>query len=229
MKRADIRVVSFLHEIAKTNVVSAMFICALGSECDRNGFLPFIIQIEDSAMKRLLSRSGSTFAQVLRISLLLGLSFAVVEAQGFAQSVETAEPALNQHLTLVTPSEASLHENSSSPATAPPLPSRPPDITLASLSEEPPTIAKILLASMEAKINHFQALTGTGQPAAPLDNGGDAAPDFAFVSQKIAALDRMIKLLEQKQTMQAVAGIYQKRLDDMLRKIEKGSNPSRLE
>jgi hypothetical protein len=87
----------------------------------------------------------------------------------------------------------------------------------------------MLQASLEAKLKQWQALTGLAQPTAPVNPGNTASPDLAYVDQKIAALDRMIKLLEQKQSVQAAAGVYQKRLEAMQRKIqERGNKASTL-
>ncbi|MGH7600295.1 MAG: hypothetical protein ACREOI_28410 [bacterium] len=169
-------------------------------------------------MKSLISRSGSTVAQVLRISLLLGLSFAVLKSNSFAQSAQIASL-----------STASLTEKSSSPVTESSAPSTPPETKSAITPDEANAIAQILQASLEAKLKQWQALTGLAQPTPPVNPGNAAIPDIAFVDQKIAALDRMIKLLEQKQSVQAAAGVHQKRLDEMQRKIqENGSEASNL-
>jgi len=167
-------------------------------------------------MKCLISRSGSTVAQVLRISLLLGLSFAVVKSNSFAQSAQS--PADNSPQ-IASLSAASLSEKSSSPATESSASSTQPETNSAITPEEANAIAQMLQASLEAKLKQWQTLTGLAQPTAPINAGNAAPPDVAYVDQKIAALDRMIKLLEQKQSVQAAAGVYQKRLDEMQRKI----------
>jgi hypothetical protein len=82
----------------------------------------------------------------------------------------------------------------------------------------------MLQASLEAKLKQWQALTGLAHPTPPIKTGNAATPDIAFVDQKIAALDRMIKLLEQKQSVQAAAGAYQKRLEEMQRKIQESGS-----
>jgi hypothetical protein len=181
-------------------------------------------------MKRLISRSGSTVAQVLRISLLLGLSFAVMKSNGFAQSAQsTAENNEAPAPQMASLSAAGMSEKTSSPETESSAPSTPPENNSAITSEEANAISQMLQASLEAKLKQWQALTGLAQPTAQLNAGNAATPDIAFVDQKIAALDRMIKLLEQKQSLQAAAGVYQKRLDEMQRKIqERGSKKSNL-
>lgn len=174
-------------------------------------------------MKRLISRSGSTVAQVLRISLLLGLSFAVVKFNSFAQS--TQRPAENNEAPQIASlSTAGLAEKSSPTETASSAPSTSPETNSAMAPEEANAISQMLQASLEAKLKQWQALTGLTQPAAQLNAGNAAAPDIAFVNQKIAALDRMIKLLEQKQSVQAAAGVYQKRLEEMQRKVQENGN-----
>lgn len=181
-------------------------------------------------MERLISRSGSTVTQVLRISLLLGLSFAVLKSNSFAQSAQN--PAENNETPaspIASLSAASLAEKSPSPETDSAAPSTPPETKSAITPEEANAISQMLQASLEAKLKQWQALTGLAHPTAPINPGNAAAPDFAFVDQKIAALDRMIKLLEQKQSVQAAAGVYQKRLDEMQRKIqERGNKTSKL-
>ncbi|MGH7450114.1 MAG: hypothetical protein ACRENG_02080 [bacterium] len=179
-------------------------------------------------MKRLISRSGSTVAQVLRISLLLGLSFAVVKSDGLAQSAKsTAENNEGQTPQIASLSAASLAEKTSSPATESSTPATPPETNSAITPEEANAISQMLQASLEAKLKQWQALTGLAQPTPPVNPGNAATPDIAFVDQKIAALDRMIELLEQKKTVQAAAGVYQKRLEEMQRKIqENGSKAS---
>jgi hypothetical protein len=181
-------------------------------------------------MKRLISRNGSTVAQALRISLLLGLSFALVKSNSFAQSAEsTAENNEAPAPQMASLSAASLAEKSSSPETESSASSTSPETNSAIRPEEANAISQMLRASLEAKLKQWQALTGLEQPAAPINAGNAATPDIAYVDQKIAALDRMIKLLEQKQAVQAAAGVYQKRLDEMQRKIqERGSKPSNL-
>lgn len=167
-------------------------------------------------MKCLISRSGSTVAQVLRISLLLGLSFAVVKSNSFAQSAQSPAENAPQIASL---SAASLSEKSSSPATESSASSTQLEVNSAITPEEANAIAQMLQASLEAKLNQWQALTGLEQSTSPINTGNAATPDVAYVDQKIAALDRMIKLLEQKQSVQAAAGVHQKRLDEMQRKI----------
>ncbi len=181
-------------------------------------------------MERLISRSGSTVAQVLRISLLLGLSFAVVKSNSFAQSAQsTAENNEAPASQMASLSAASLSEKTS-PEIDSSAPSTPPETNAAITPEEANAISQMLQASLEAKLKQWQALTGLAQPTAPVNPGNAATHDIAFVDQKIAALDRMIKLLEQKQSVQAAAGVYQKRLDEMQKKIqENGSKKSNLE
>jgi hypothetical protein len=169
-------------------------------------------------MNRLISRSGSTVAKVLRISLLLGFLLAVVRANSFAQSAPS--PAENSPQ-IASLSAASSAEKSPSPATDSSAPSTPPATKSAMTSEEANAVAQMLQASLESKLKQWQAMTGLAQPAAQLNA---TAPDLAYVDQKIAALDRMIELLEQKQSVQAAAGVYQKRLEAMQRKIEEREN-----
>jgi hypothetical protein len=177
-------------------------------------------------MNRLISRSGSTVTQVLRISLLLGLSFAVVKSNSFAQSTQGTADNSPQVASL---SATGLSEKSSAPETEPAAPLTPPEAKPAITPEEANAISQMLKASLEAKLKQWQTLTGLAQPTAPLNAGNAAVPDLAYVDQKIAALDRMIKLLEQKQSVQAAAGVYQKRLEEMQRKIlENGSKKSSL-
>jgi hypothetical protein len=178
-------------------------------------------------MNRLISRSGSTVAQVLRISLLLGLSFAVVKFDSLAQSAQNTADDSPQMASL---SAASLSEKTSSPETKSSAPSTSPKTQSAITPEEGNAISQMLRASLEAKLKQWQALTGLAQLTAPINAGNAATPDLAYVDQKIAALDRMIKLLEQKQSVQAAAGVYQKRLEEMRRKIqENGSKASNRE
>ncbi len=178
-------------------------------------------------MKRSNSRSGSTVAQVWRILLLLGLSFVVVESNGFAQSAQNAAANQDSQLTSVTsPSDARLSEKSSSLASEPSLSSTKPESLSAAAPADAKAISKILIASLESKLQQWQALAGSDQQAPWINAGDTTTVDSAFINQKLEALDRMIKLLEHKQTMQAVAGIYQKRLDDMEKKIEKHGDPA---
>jgi hypothetical protein len=181
-------------------------------------------------MKRLISRSGSTVAQVLRILLLLGLSLAVLKSNSFAQSAQnTAENNQVPAPQIASLSAASLAEKSPSSETESSAPSTPPETNSAITPEEANAIAQMLRASLEAKLKQWQALAGLAQPTPPINAGNAATPDIAYVDQKIAALDRMIKLLEQKQSVQAAAGVYQKRLDEMQRKIqERGNKNSNL-
>jgi hypothetical protein len=182
-------------------------------------------------MERLISRSGSTVAQVLRISLLLGLSFAVSKSDSFAQSAQnTAEDNQVQTPQVVSLSASTLAAKPSSPATESSTLSTSPETNSPTTPEEANAITQMLQASLEAKLKQWQALTGLAHPTAPVNPGNAAPADIAFVDQKVAALDRMIKLLEQRQSVQAAAGVYQKRLDEMQRKIqENGSKKSNLE
>lgn len=182
-------------------------------------------------MKRLISRSGSTVAQVLRISLLLGLSFTMVKSNSFAQSAQsTAENNEVPAPQMASLSAASLAGKSSSPETESSAPATLPGTHSAIMPEEANAISQMLQASLEAKLKQWQAQTSLEQSSVQLNAANAAAPDIAYVDQKIAALDRMIKLLEQKQSVQVAAGVYQKRLDEMQRKIqENGSKASNLE
>lgn len=172
-------------------------------------------------MNRLISRSGSTVAQVLRISLLLGLSFAVMKSNSFAQSTQSTA---NDSPQMASLSAARSSEKNSFPETEPTAPSTLPEAKPAITPEETNAISQMLQASLEAKLKQWQALTGLAQATAQLNAGNAATPDLAYVDQKIAALDRMIKLLEQRQSVQAAAGVYQKRLEAMQRKIEEREN-----
>lgn len=181
-------------------------------------------------MKRLISRSGSTVAQVLRISLLLGLSFAVVKSNSFAQSAQsTAENNEVPTPQMASLSAASLAEKFSSPEGEASALATLPETHSAITPEEANAISQMLQASFEAKLKQWQALTSLEQSTVQLNVANATAPDVAYVDQKIAALDRMIKLLEQKQSVQVAASVYQKRLDEIQRKIEENdskiSNP----
>jgi hypothetical protein len=169
-------------------------------------------------MKRLISRSGSTAAKILCILLLLELSFVVVESESLAQSAkDTAASYEGPSPQVASLSETSLNEKSSSPASQ-------PEINSAIALVEAKAISLMLLASLEAKLKQWQDLSGLEQPTARVYPGGEATPDVAYVNQKIAALDRMIKLFEQKKAVQAAAGVYQERLEVMQNKIQAHEN-----
>jgi hypothetical protein len=149
----------------------------------------------------------------------------MVKSNSFAQSAQsTAENSEVPAPQMASLSAASLGEKSSSPATESSASSTQPETNSAITPEEVNAISQMLQATLEAKLKQWQALTGLAQPTAPISAGNTATPDVAYVNQKIAALDRMIELLEQKKTVQAAAGVYQKRLEEMQRKIQENSS-----
>jgi hypothetical protein len=87
-------------------------------------------------------------------------------------------------------------------------------------------VSNILLSALEEKLKSMREQIRQAQERSVADSGASAAPVIAFINQRIAALERMMVLIEQRQVMQAAVDAYKKRLHDLQQKISAGKTTS---
>lgn len=92
--------------------------------------------------------------------------------------------------------------------------------TASSSSAGATAISNILLKSLESTLETMKATADQERQSTRQNSNESAAAVARYVNEKIKSLDRIIKLLEQKQSLQDACSAYQKQLHDLRSKVE---------
>jgi len=108
-------------------------------------------------------------------------------------------------------------------------PTTQPVVATKANNRETKTVSNILLVALETKIKNLKEQANQAQQLAAVNGGESAANVVAFINQRLELLERMAKLIEQRQTIQVEIDLYQQRLSHLQQKISGAASQTKLE
>ena len=90
-------------------------------------------------------------------------------------------------------------------------------------------VSDVLLSALETKLENLREQFDQAQQFSALSLDESAANVAAFLNQRLESLERMAKLIEQRQALQNAVGSYQQRLNDLQQKMSGTTSGTKIE